>query len=240
MKFHGRVIGDEEVLDMIKRAPAVYMRYMREYLKYAGKVFIGTKKTVREAHTTRRGIKTSHNATMFKNGIMRNTLGSIQSTRGGTWQRNFVNTAANYEIDNNAMRMRAGVIYNNKKLVHTIIEDLESGYTRNSSGRMLIPNYKNLTSSALSGVYKASGIFGKLMDANRLKPIFKHGNIYYIDKKDGKLLFTSTKQIRIKPQFNFDTLWLAAQPQIRAKADTVLDRATVAVEKKEAKVAKIG
>jgi len=214
MKFQGRVIGDAEVLEMMKRAPAIYMRYMRAYLNFAGKTFIGNKK---------------------KNGYLRNLLASKGATRSGHWSTKFINSVARYELSPDGMAMRAGIIYNNKKKIHEIMEQLESGFTRNTSGYMIVPNHRDLP----AGTKKPMMLFNNMLNADALKTIFKHGNIYYISKETGRILFTGTKQIRVRSQFNFDSAWQVVEGKINKKADSVLDRATIAVEKKEAKVAEI-
>lgn len=215
MIFKGKVIGDAEVLDMIKRAPSVYMRYMRAYLNYAGKTFIGNKK---------------------KNGYLRNLLANKGATRSGHWSTKFINSVARYELSNSGLAMRAGIIYNNKRKIHEIMENLESGFTRNSTGYMIVPNHRDLP----AGTKKPMALFNNMLNSNALKIIFKHGNIYYISKETGRIMFTGTKQIRVKSQFNFESAWSAVKGKIDKKADSVLDRATAAVEKKEAKAAEIG
>ena len=215
MIFKGRVIGDDEVLEMVKRAPAIYMRYMRAYLNFAGKTFIGNKK---------------------KNGYLRNLLANKGATRSGHWSTKFINSVARYELAPNGRAMRAGIIYNNKKKIHEIMEQLESGFTRNTSGYMIVPNHRDLP----AGTKKPMMLFNNMLNAGALKTIFKHGNIYYISKETGRIMFTGTKQITVRSQFNFDTAWMAVKGKIDKKAASVLDRATVAVEKKEAKAAEIG
>jgi hypothetical protein len=207
MIFQGRVIGDQEVTEMLKRAPKIYIRYMRNYLSYAGNTFVGSKK---------------------KDGRLRDILSRKSATRGGTWSRKFINAVARYEVDKTQLIMTAGIIYKDKKKIHEIMELMESGYNKNTSGYMIVPNRKEVK------VQKAMSLFNQMINSNMLRLIFKRGNIYYINKDTGNLMFTGTKHIQIKPQFNFKQAWSDVEPKIQKKADSILDRATKAVEKAEA------
>lgn len=209
MKFKGEVIGVEELKALFERAPKTYIRYFRAFLNYAGKIFIGNKS---------------------KDGVLREKLSGKKSLRsGGPWSRKFINSVARYEIDREKMVMHAGIIYSSKKKIHEIMELLESGYSKNTGNYMIVPNYREMHDK------KPIGTFSRMVTSNQLKPIFTRGKIYYIDKQTGKLLFTGVKQIAVKSQFNFDETWKGVEPKISKKADTVLDRATAAVEKAESK-----
>ena len=205
--FKGRAVNDEEVLEIMNRAPAVYIRYMRAYLNYAGRVFIGTKK---------------------KDGVLRKLLGSLKASRGGTWQRKFVNAAANFRLDKNILEMRAGIIYTNKKKIHEIMEQLESGATKNSDKYMIIPNRKEI--SAL----KHMGLFKGMINSKQLRTIYKRGNVYFIDKKTNRLLFTGTKRVVVPKKWDFESTYETVRPNIDKRGMLVLDKATAAIDKKEA------
>lgn len=203
--FKGKLIGDYEVKELMKRAPAIYIRYFRNYLAYAGRVFIGTKN---------------------RDGALRKELADKKGLRG-PWERKFVNAAANWTLDKQKLEMRAGIIYSNKKKIHEIMELMETGYQRTTGGYMIVPNYKEVQSK------KPLGLFQQMINAKMFRLIFKSGNIYYVNKNNDKLMFVGTKKISVKPQYNFDRTWRSVEPKINKKADTILDRATKAVEKKE-------
>lgn len=210
LMFRGRLIGDEQLIELYKNAPAIYTRYFKAYLNYAGKTFIGTK---------------------GKKGHLREVLTRNTSLRSGTgWSDKFVNSVANYRLDKEKLEMRAGIIYTNPKKIHKIMELMESGYTKNSNKYMIVPNYKEVR-----GIGKPIGLFNQMMSARMLRPIFKHGNIYFINKSTGNLMFTGTRHIQVKPQFNFQAEWNTVEPKITRKANSVLDRATKAAEKADLK-----
>lgn len=206
MRFKGRIVGDDEVHAMMKRAPAVYVRYFRAYLAYAGRVFVGTK---------------------TKDGALRSELAQKNAMRGGTWSRKFVNSVARFEIDKKKLTMRAGIIYSTQKKIHEIMELMESGYTRTNGGYMIVPNYKEITNK------KPIGLFSQMLNAKMFRLIFKHGNIYYVNKNNDKLMFIGMKRISVKRQFNFDRTWNSVEPKITTKANKILQQATEAVERKE-------
>jgi hypothetical protein len=230
--FKGRILDDNQVKKIIEIAPAIFIRYMVAYLNYAGKTFIGAKEKGRGKHTSRTGRVYDRNVTSFNDGYLRNLLNNLPAARGGSWQRNFVNAAANYRIDKNRLEMRAGIIYTEKKKIHEIMEQMESGFTRNSSGYMIIPNYKALNKYSDSNK-KPIGIFGDMIDRNELTMIFKGGNVYYIHKNTNELMFVGTKKIKVQKQWDFNSAYEAVRPQIEKKARTVIDRATKAATKKE-------
>lgn len=226
--FKGKILNDTELIKVMESSPAIYTRYMRSYLNFAGRTFIGNKEKGRGKHVGRTGRVFNRNVTSFKDGYLRSLLGSLQANRGGNWQRNFVNAVANYKLDREKLEMRAGIIYSNKKLIHEIMEQLETGYSRDSSGYMIIPNYKAI--SDFHGL-KPIAYFHQLLKDSVLRMVFKNGKIFYINRFDRTLMFTGAKNVKIKKQFDFEKAYDAVRPKIEKRASRVLDAATKAAEK---------
>jgi hypothetical protein len=210
--FKGRVLNDDQIKEIMEISPVVYTRYMLAYLRFAGRTFIGTKK---------------------KNGVLREILSGLQSVRGSTWQSRFVNAAANFRVDKNRLEMKAGIIYTEKKKIHEIMEQMESGFTRTSSGYMIVPNYKALKRYPETSNKKPIGIFNDLIRKDELTMIFKGGNIYYIHKNTNEIMFVGTKKITIKKQWDFNSAYEVVRSKIEKRASNVIDRATKAATKKE-------
>lgn len=224
MMFKGEIINDKQVKELFERAPKVYIRYFRNYLVWSGKKFIGNKIKSVVTHKSR-GRTYTKKVSIQQNGNLRKMLAEHDAIRGGKWAQKFINTAANWRVDKEKLEMRAGILYNSKKKIHEIAEQMESGFSRTSSKYMIVPNYKEVGQFA-----KPIGLFSSMMNSNSLRPIFKHGNIYYVSKHTKKIYFIGIKKMSVQSQFDFWGAWNAIEPVIKDKSKSILDMATKAVE----------
>jgi hypothetical protein len=231
----GKIYGHEDIVEMVNIAPQVYIRHMRSLLNKIGRYFIGSNKSSKTKGASVKGrsrkARLAFNDKFVdspKRGLIRGQLIGKKNSLHQPWEDKFINAAINYRLtDSNTlnMKMRAGVIYTNKKKIHELMEFFEQGGTINNSKYMPVPIYDNFRSK-FNNFKNQHSIFTSMMRQKKLGLILKGSKVYYIDKSTGKILFVGTKRVTVKKQYDFYGKWNAAQGKITSDFMDAVDNAT--------------
>lgn len=214
--------GSENVVKMINRAPLVYEKIVRTWLYSERNSFVG-------------GSRKSQ----IKDGVFRKKLLRKKNSRGEGWSEKVVRLFKGEikDIKSINMTLHMGVLYNNKKEMHTILESLGEDHTITSSKFMPVPIYKNLHVSAL---YKSYMVFINKIKKKELSIVRNGDSILYFnrtndkynpDRKKGELLFVGRRKIRVKKQFQFEADWMRRGPAVIERYYKAINKATKLAEK---------
>jgi hypothetical protein len=217
----GRVTGDKVVMEMFKKAPAVFRRVLLGWLWKESEMFIGTKKTNGIVRQKLLEKKTWAKAQQWRTSIVNLFTGKVvdylsgrtitmktaDNLGGGAFGRGF------------SMMAKMGVFYTKKKKVHEAMEFLEQSGTIDSSKYMPIP----IKGSNMSTPYAK---FKAWASENKFRFIFKNGLILYYLKD--KLMFVGRRVVHVKFAHQFNRLFNSYKPGIDGRAAAAVDKAAVA------------
>lgn len=222
----GEKIGNEkEVRQLLAGAPGAFRNAFRILLYQERKRYIGNKKKDGK----------------FRKQLLRKRLnGRGPFGRKGTWPKNVAKAFKGYvfnkkTLDNMTLRMGAGL--NNPSKFMLGLRKMDEAYKGSrsitSSKQMPIPLYRNIK-KVYSG--DASTVFKNLSKAGKLQPVNIGNRTFWFHKdlkyktrgkgdrsKRGKfkksaLMFIGAREVKIKPQFNFEGMLEAEKPKIVNRA----------------------
>lgn len=207
--IEGKLSGEEKVIEMINRSPEQYRRAIFAWLGRERKSFVGNGKS---------------------DGAFRKKLLKKKSVKGGTWDTKVVRLFKG-RIDNSktiGMKLHMGLLYQNQRKIHQILESLSESHTISSSGYMIIPVAKNLY-----GSFKPMGLFRIKMDRKELGVVRSGSELLFFDRVNKKeLLFVGTKTAKIRQQFHFERDWEKRLPAVLERYKKAIDKATEKVSKR--------
>lgn len=209
----GKISGDE-VQGLMRRSPRVFSRYINKFLFKEARVFIGDKK---------------------KDGIVRRQFANKLTAKNQPWETKMVhlfNFAFN-DKGNLDRTLEMGILANNKKHIHEVLQYLGEGGEVTSDKFMPIPIWQNLGAD----IKKQHGLFLWKMKAGDLFTVYKNGKAYYFDKNepDKGALWYGVKAITIKKKYKFDELWTRRSRNLNKRADKMLAKAISTASSKEEK-----
>lgn len=219
----GRVVGTEQVRQMLGRAPAYFQRTILGWLLKEVELFIGSKKA---------------------DGIIR---GNINKKRrwvdGRSWRTNVVNLFRGQVVDvltgqavnfksmqagagtgatgrGFSMVCRMGVLYRTQKDIHRALEFLESGGRISSDKYMPVP----LKGSDIDKSYVK---FKHWLRTGEIHTVYRNGLVLYFLKD--KLVFVGRKAVNVLFSHRLTAVFDMRRPEVEARGNLAVERAAVAV-----------
>lgn len=213
LHIQGKLQGAEHVQNMISRAPLVYERAVRSWLYSERNSFVG-----------------SSRQSQMKDGYFRKKLMKKKNSMGKPWSlkiiRQFKGVIDNVKDIN--MKLKMGLLYNNRKKIHEVLESFEEDHSINSSKYMPIPVSKNILTTAS----KTHALFKSMMDKKEFDIVRKGNTLLFFNKTSThELLFIGKKRVNVKKQFDFEAEWNQRHSKVIERYKKAIDRATIRAEK---------